>query len=236
MIRSGSAVNITGAQIIALTWNANEIGTPNGSLVECRVYGTAVGGAPGARCTVEVGAIEWNCEYTAGATYKDFAGTSTLATTTPNASLNKYSNYAGVSALASTTPNATVNKYSNFAGVAALITSIIDANVNRYGNFTGISALVTDIMDANINRYGNFTGLIALLSTIPDAVLDLIGGGDPITDAGHWPGTYWGKDYWPGLYWPAGAGGAPRPYCLYPGDMVLGRIIKILPYRIKKKK
>jgi hypothetical protein len=63
LIRSGSPVNVTGPLVISFTWNANEISTADGSLVECRVYGTKVGGAPSVRATVEVGAIEWNCEW-----------------------------------------------------------------------------------------------------------------------------------------------------------------------------
>ena len=43
---------------------------------------------------------------------------------------------------------------------------------------------------------------------------------------------YWVYGSW--IY--GGSVGVTRPYYLYPGDMVLGRIIKILPYRIKKKK
>jgi len=68
LIRAGSEVDVTGALVISLTWNASEIGTANGSLVECRLYGTKAGGAPSVRATVEVGAVEWNVVYTAGPT------------------------------------------------------------------------------------------------------------------------------------------------------------------------
>lgn len=63
LIRAGSNVSVTGPLVISFLWNANEISTPNCSLVECRLYGTKTGGAAGVRATVEVGAAEWNVTY-----------------------------------------------------------------------------------------------------------------------------------------------------------------------------
>lgn len=65
LVRAGSVVNVTGPLVISFPWNANEISNADGSLVECRIYGTKTGGAPAVRATVEVGAIEWNCEWSA---------------------------------------------------------------------------------------------------------------------------------------------------------------------------
>jgi len=66
LIRAGSDIDVTTEQVISFLWNANELGTSDGSLVECRVFGDAVGGAPSTRATVEVGAIEWNVTYDTG--------------------------------------------------------------------------------------------------------------------------------------------------------------------------
>jgi hypothetical protein len=63
LVRAGDDQGITGDTVLALTWNASELATANGALVECRVYGTKSGGAPAARATIEVGAVEWNAEY-----------------------------------------------------------------------------------------------------------------------------------------------------------------------------
>lgn len=69
LVRAGTDVNVIGTnQVISFTWNANELGTADGSLVECKVVGTRSGGSPGARNTVEVGAVEWNVDYTTGPT------------------------------------------------------------------------------------------------------------------------------------------------------------------------
>jgi len=61
-----TAVSSTTGALYSGTWNANLLSTPDGSNVECYIYGSAVGGAPGNRCTVEVGAVEWNVDYTTG--------------------------------------------------------------------------------------------------------------------------------------------------------------------------
>jgi hypothetical protein len=69
-IVSGTTDSITSStpQVITATWNANLLGTTDGSLVEARVLGTgAAGGA------VEVGAIEWNATEEAGASPQDVA-------------------------------------------------------------------------------------------------------------------------------------------------------------------
>lgn len=54
-----SVVSVTGV-VLAGTFTA----TGTGADIECRVYGTKSGGSPGARNTIEVGAIEWNASYT----------------------------------------------------------------------------------------------------------------------------------------------------------------------------
>lgn len=64
LVRVSSDVTITGSgQILSFTWNANELGTANGSLVECKIVGTKSGGSPSKRNAVDVGAIEWNVVY-----------------------------------------------------------------------------------------------------------------------------------------------------------------------------
>ncbi len=65
LVRAGSNVSITGAgQVIALLWNANELtGPADGSTVEAKLVGTKSGGAPGARNSVDMGAVEWNVDF-----------------------------------------------------------------------------------------------------------------------------------------------------------------------------
>ena len=71
LVRAGSDTPVPdGGLLISFTWNANELGTADGSLVECKIVGTKSGGAPGARNTVDMGAVEWNVTYTGGATYR----------------------------------------------------------------------------------------------------------------------------------------------------------------------
>ena len=69
LIRAGSDVAITGSgQMVVFPWNANELVTSDGSLVECKVVGVKSGGGPSKRNTIDIGAIEWNVEYSAGST------------------------------------------------------------------------------------------------------------------------------------------------------------------------
>jgi hypothetical protein len=69
LVRAGSDTSVPdGGVVLSFTWNANELGTSDGSLVECNVIGTKAGGSPSSRNTVEVGAFEWNVDYTTGDT------------------------------------------------------------------------------------------------------------------------------------------------------------------------
>ena len=67
LVRAGSDEGVIGTHsIVSLKWNANELATPNGSLVQCKLIGTKVGGAGGTRAAVGIGGMEWNVAYTAG--------------------------------------------------------------------------------------------------------------------------------------------------------------------------
>ncbi len=63
LVRAGTDETVPdGGVVVSFTWNASELGTADGSLVECKVVGTKSGGGPSARNTVEMGAVEWNAE------------------------------------------------------------------------------------------------------------------------------------------------------------------------------
>lgn len=65
LVRAGSDENVTtGGHTFTFTWNATELTDQSGLNVECKVVGTKSGGSPGARNTVDVGAVEWNLDYT----------------------------------------------------------------------------------------------------------------------------------------------------------------------------
>ena len=65
LVRAGSEISIDGtSQLLSFSWDASELGTANGSLIECNVVGTRAGGSPGVRNSIEVGAIEWNADLT----------------------------------------------------------------------------------------------------------------------------------------------------------------------------
>ena len=66
-LAASSEINITAedpGQVISFTWNANLLATANGSAVECFIFVTRSGGAPGARESCDIGAVEWVVDYT----------------------------------------------------------------------------------------------------------------------------------------------------------------------------
>jgi hypothetical protein len=63
-IMADSNVTSPTGQLFSATWNANLLSNADGSEVECYIFGTAIKtGPPANRCTVEVGAVEWNVDY-----------------------------------------------------------------------------------------------------------------------------------------------------------------------------
>lgn len=56
-------VTSTGGQLKTFTWNANLLSNADGSGVEIYIYSKNSGGKPADRGTVEVGAVEWNVDY-----------------------------------------------------------------------------------------------------------------------------------------------------------------------------
>lgn len=67
LVRAGPDTNVSTYAVLSFTWNANELSTADGSLVQCKVIGTKTGGSPSTRNTVNIGHIEWNADYTAAA-------------------------------------------------------------------------------------------------------------------------------------------------------------------------
>lgn len=64
LVRAGANTAVPdGGLLLAFTWNANELSTADGSLVECKVVGVKAGGSPSSRNTVDVGAVEWNVTF-----------------------------------------------------------------------------------------------------------------------------------------------------------------------------
>ena len=56
-----------GGVVVSGLWNAVDLATADGSLVECRLIQTSGGtGSPTTRKGIEVGAVEWNVDFVAG--------------------------------------------------------------------------------------------------------------------------------------------------------------------------
>lgn len=70
IVRAGSNVLITTAgQMVTFPWDASELGTADGTLVECVIVGTKTGGSGAKRNTVNFNAVEWNADISAAASF-----------------------------------------------------------------------------------------------------------------------------------------------------------------------
>ncbi len=139
-LAASSEIDVTSAtgQVVSLTWNASILGTADGSAVEIVVHGTKTGGSPSTRATVEVGAIEWNVDYTTAANNYTITGAVTQ-TTTPTATalaFNRHASLAGaVTATASVAATMVYNFVRSLAGaVTATVSPVASAllyNINK---------------------------------------------------------------------------------------------------------
>lgn len=86
LVRAGSNTPVSTYAVLSFKWNANELATADGSLVQCVLVGTKSGGSPTARNTVRIGHMEWNATVDSGGT--TFFETHSM-TTTPVVALVK---------------------------------------------------------------------------------------------------------------------------------------------------
>lgn len=64
LVRAGSDTPVSTYAVLSFTWDASELATADGSLVQCKLIGTRSGGGPSARNTVRIGHMEWNADVT----------------------------------------------------------------------------------------------------------------------------------------------------------------------------
>ncbi len=64
ILLSDTIVTSTAGELFTGTWNASLLTNIDGSNVECYIFGTGVAGGPAVKTTVEIGAVEWNVDYT----------------------------------------------------------------------------------------------------------------------------------------------------------------------------
>ena len=142
LVRAGSDVPITTQdQVIAFTWNANELGTADGSLVECKFVGTKSGGSPGARNTTELGAVEWNVEYTSASPVNISAAVQVITPILPSHTQGVGVDLsAGVQNVASSLPASTVGTGVGIAAAAKIVVPSVPSYTQGLGIDIGAAA------------------------------------------------------------------------------------------------
>jgi len=186
LVRAGGETSITGSgQMVTFTWNGNELGTADGSLVECKVVGTKSGGSPGARNTVDVGAVEWNVDYSAGATPK------TIAATAVGVAAIKKKVFKSISATSVGVADVKKKSFVTIAGVGIgvadlrkkMFVTIAAASIGVAGlstvlRFTQAIAAVATVT-AQLTTVVKFKRTIAATATgVASVVTNYLGGGD----------------------------------------------------------
>ena len=63
IVRAGSNINVESYAVLEFLWNANELATPDGSLVQCKLIGIKASGGGGVRNSLRIGHMEWNVDY-----------------------------------------------------------------------------------------------------------------------------------------------------------------------------
>ena len=145
LVRAGSDIPVTGTdQVVAFTFNANELTTISGANVGIKAFGIKASGGGGVRNSVDMGAAEWNVDYADVAIdlAATLAGVLTVAAEL-DATGKLESTLAGVFAIAAdlAIPN---ELEATLAGVFA-VAADLDATGKLEATLAGALAVVADL-------------------------------------------------------------------------------------------
>ncbi len=154
LVRAGSNTPVSVYAVLSLTWNANELATADGSLVQCKVIGTKSGGGPTARNTARIGHIEWNVTFDeGGVTHLGQANLTAAGTITP-LGVQTLAGKSALSGAASITPNG-VRVFAGAGALSGLATVTLTAGLIK----TGIAAIAASAALTAIGSVGGVTHL-----------------------------------------------------------------------------
>jgi hypothetical protein len=175
LVRAGPDFSvIVQGQIIAFTWDANELSFSDGSLVECRVVGTKSGGSPSSRNTVEVGAVEWNAEVSAAGSSLTINGAVTVAPSISAATA--FDQHPALFGAVTVTPQvaATLDHTLNaaLAGAVTLAASIGAAMVHARNTAIGGAVVATPAVAAVLafTRHPALAGAVTVTPGVASAL------------------------------------------------------------------
>jgi len=144
-LMSATSVTSTTGELFSITWNANLLGTVDGSLVECYILGVKTGGAAAARATVSVGAVEWNVTYSAGETQQLVSTSDIVVSTTSNLSRGVTEELISTANIA-TSNTASITRTEELTSISDVVISVT-GNLSR--GITGELTSTTNIVSLN---------------------------------------------------------------------------------------
>lgn len=181
---SAQTVSSTSGVVIAGTWDASSLGTADGSLVEIRVVGTTGGGNPNNRASLEVGALEWNVEYTAGGGPLDLGSLSATATSSLSGSVTRSVGLSGSLGGGSSVgaPLAVSRPLSGSVDASSSISAALVRQVGLTGQVDGGSSLAA-ALDRVVGLQGSVSSSssVGAILSILRALVGTLDGGSSLT-------------------------------------------------------
>lgn len=163
-IGSGTLTSTTG-QVLSATWDAALLGTASGSAVEAELFVTKSGGSPSSRTAGEVGAVEWNAEYSAATPFQaDLTAASFGITPQALTRLNAWRGDLSAAAL-----GMTAQALARFSAWVGQISAPSFAFTGQPVSFSGAANFVADLTAASFSMSGQalsrFSGYVGELSS-----------------------------------------------------------------------
>lgn len=178
LVRAGTDADVPqGGLLLSFTWNANELGTPDGSLVEMKVVGTKAGGGPSARNTVDVGAVEWNVTYDAGAVVELSGASAGIAGVSGAVSVMRHliGSSAGI-ATGSSALSVMRRLIGASAGIATAVGVLTTAVVRELSGATAGAASVSGALSVVRRLVGASAGIATATGTLTTGVVKELSG------------------------------------------------------------
>jgi hypothetical protein len=166
---TAQAITSHSGEMITFTWDATVLATISGANVELRFLGTRSGGGPSVRRCIEIGAVEWIADYSAGAV-TNFQTVAATSTVTP--SLTRVTTWVETLA-ATSTVTAGLTQLRTFyrtLAVTSPVTAVL-ARLNTFYRTLATSSTVTAALSTVTTRYRTLAASSTVSAGLAEAYL-----------------------------------------------------------------